>query len=395
MNIFPLFNSETTLPPEVQFIPALLIGLAFGYTLERSGFGNARVLASQFYLYNMRVFKVMFGAIVTAAVGMSLLMAVGLLDFNALFFPETFIWPHLTGGLLLGAGFIISGYCPGTSIVAAASGNWDGLVTVIGVVLGSLVFGAVHPAIAEFTVSSALGVYLLPDLLGIGLPLVVLAVVLMAAGAFFGAEKLEKIMAGRAGKVKEASWNGNVVKLLGSFAATGIAAVAVFYALPPLPDTAGTPLPPTPITPIQLGQMIVDSPRQLYVVDMRAKPACAEEERRVPYALCLEDVEGDLANLNDGRTMIAYDQNGAEEPPPSLSRFPGPVLYLTGGLDAWRDQILAANPNPELLALLSQQEKNLLPALNSFFTGTKVQAPAKVFRPKVKRKKSGGGGGCG
>lgn len=394
MNIFPLFNGESTLATEVQFIPALVIGLAFGFTLERSGFGNARVLASQFYLYNMRVFKVMFGAIVTAAVGMSLLMAVGLLNFGALSIPETFIWPHLTGGLLLGAGFIISGYCPGTSIVAAASGNWDGLVTIAGVVLGSLLYGVAYPAIENFTVSSALGVYLLPDLLGVGLPLVVLAVVLMAAGAFFGAEKLEKIMAGRAGKVKEASWNGNVVKLLGSFAAAGVAAVALLYALPPLPDTTDTALAPTPVTPIQLGQMIVDSPRQLYVVDLRAKPACAEEERRVPYALCLEDIEGELANLGDGRTMIAYDQNGADEPPPALRRFPGPVLYLAGGLDAWRAQILATSPSPELLASLSRQEKTLLPALNSFFTGTKVQAPAKVFRPKVKRKKSGGGG-CG
>ena len=396
MNIFPLFNSETALAPEVQFIPAILIGFAFGFTLERSGFGNARVLASQFYLYNMRVFKVMFGAIVTAAVGMSLLMAAGLLDFHALFIPETFIWPHLVGGLLLGMGFIVSGYCPGTSIVATASGNWDGLATVAGVVAGSLLFGAVHPSIAEFTVSSAQGVFLVPDLLGVGLPLIVLAVALMAAGAFFGAEKLEKVMAKRAGKAKEASWNGGVVKLLAGYAAVGIAAVAIFFAIPaPAATVSEGAMTAKAVTPVQLGTMLVDAPRELYVVDLRAKPQCEEEKQRVPYALCLEDVASDLAGLNSARTLIAYDQAGTDGPPESLQAFPGRVFYLQGGLDAWRNQVLAKAPSKELLASLNEEEKSLLPALNSFFTGSKAKAPAKVFRPKVKRKKKKGGGGCG
>ena len=45
---------------------AALIGFCFGFVLERGGFGNARNLAAQFYLYNMRVLKVMFTAIITA-----------------------------------------------------------------------------------------------------------------------------------------------------------------------------------------------------------------------------------------------------------------------------------------------------------------------------------------
>ena len=39
--------------------------------------------------------------------------------------------------LLLGAGFIVGGYCPGTSIVAGVSGKIDALLFMGGIVLGS------------------------------------------------------------------------------------------------------------------------------------------------------------------------------------------------------------------------------------------------------------------
>ena len=192
MTLFPIFSGETV-PFEASFVPAIIVGFLFGFALERNGFGNARVLAAQFYLHNMRVFKVMFSGIVTAAVGLAFFSATGMLNMGGLFIPETFIWPHLTGGLLLGAGFIVSGYCPGTSIVAMASGKWDGLLTVAGVIVGSVIFGEMYPLIADFHTSSALGVFTLHEWLGIGLPLLATVVAVAAAFMFFGAEKVEAI----------------------------------------------------------------------------------------------------------------------------------------------------------------------------------------------------------
>ena len=58
---------------------------------------------------------------------------------------------------MLGMGFIISGYCPGTSLVSAASGNLDGVVTVIGVAIGSLAFGELQPLLQPFFTSGDLG----------------------------------------------------------------------------------------------------------------------------------------------------------------------------------------------------------------------------------------------
>ena len=45
-----------------------VIGFAFGFTLEMSGFGDSRKLAAQFYFTELTVLKVMFTAIVTALV---------------------------------------------------------------------------------------------------------------------------------------------------------------------------------------------------------------------------------------------------------------------------------------------------------------------------------------
>jgi hypothetical protein len=118
-----------------------LIGFCFGFVLERGGFGNARNLAAQFYLYNMRVLKVMFTAIITAMVLVFLTSAVGLLDFELVYVPPTYLWPGVLGGLLLGVGFIVGGYCPGTSLVSMATLKTDGAIFAGGVVVGSLLFG--------------------------------------------------------------------------------------------------------------------------------------------------------------------------------------------------------------------------------------------------------------
>ena len=101
---------------------ALPIGFAFGWFLERGGLGNARKLAGQFYLTDLTVFKVMFSAIVTAALGVFWSERIGLLDLSQVAVPPTFIMPQLIGGLVFGVGFITGGLCPGTSCVAAASG---------------------------------------------------------------------------------------------------------------------------------------------------------------------------------------------------------------------------------------------------------------------------------
>jgi len=77
MTLFP-FTSLSDVARQEGLIVAVLIGISFGFVLERAGFGRADKLAAQFYLRDMRVFKVMFTAIVTAMLGLVIASAAGL-----------------------------------------------------------------------------------------------------------------------------------------------------------------------------------------------------------------------------------------------------------------------------------------------------------------------------
>jgi hypothetical protein len=188
---FGLFNFD------VSLIIAFIIGIVFGFALERGGFGNARILAAQFYFSNMRVLKVMFTAIVTAMLGIYYLSVIGFMDLSLVYISETYIVPQVVGGLILGFGFIIGGYCPGTSVVSFATGRLDGLMFLLGVMAGIFVFGEMFPLIENFYYSTNMGSLTLPKFFDMSYGLVVFFVVVMALGAFAAAEWAEKKFADR------------------------------------------------------------------------------------------------------------------------------------------------------------------------------------------------------
>ena len=95
---------------EVGFLIAFIIGISFGFWLERAGFGYSRKLAMQFYFRDMTVLKVMFTAILTTMVGLLLFSLFGWIDLSLVYINPTYLWPQILGGLILGFGFIIGGY---------------------------------------------------------------------------------------------------------------------------------------------------------------------------------------------------------------------------------------------------------------------------------------------
>lgn len=182
---------------DVSLIIAFVIGIGFGFMLERGGFGSARILAAQFYLGNMRVLKVMFTAIVTAMLGIFYLSVIGYVDLSLIYISNTYILPQVLGGLILGVGFVIGGYCPGTSMVAFSTGKLDGLVYVLGVAFGIFIFGEMFPMLEDFFNSTNMGPQTLPSFFGLSYGFVVFLVVVMAIGAFAAAEWSEKKFAHR------------------------------------------------------------------------------------------------------------------------------------------------------------------------------------------------------
>ncbi|HSK76365.1 MAG TPA: YeeE/YedE thiosulfate transporter family protein [Thermoanaerobaculia bacterium] len=177
---------------EMSLVVAFAIGIGFGFFLERAGFGSARKLTDQFYFKDLSVLKVMFTAIVTAMLGLFYLSWMGLVDYSLVYFGPTYLVPQILGGLILGIGFVVGGYCPGTSVVALATGKVDALFFILGVTVGIFGFGEAWPAIQGFANSTNLGELTLPQVFGLRYGVVVFLVVIMALGAFKGAEALER-----------------------------------------------------------------------------------------------------------------------------------------------------------------------------------------------------------
>lgn len=170
---------------------ALVLGIAFGFFLERGGMGNANVLAGQFYLTDLSVFKVMFSAIVTTLLGVFWLSKIGWLELPFVFLPPTFAVPQLLGGLVFGLGFVMGGLCPGTSCVSASTGKTDGWMVMLGMLFGVFVFNEIFPFVEGVYRSTPMGQVTIPELVGVPFGRVVLAVVAIALAGFRGAEWLE------------------------------------------------------------------------------------------------------------------------------------------------------------------------------------------------------------
>lgn len=175
-----------------------LIGFAFGFTLEMSGFGDSRKLAAQFYFTELTVLKVMFTAIVTAMVLLFGAVSLGLLNFNQVWVNPTYLWSGILGGLIMGVGFIIGGFCPTTSLASASTGKIDGMLFMLGGFVGAFLFGETEPLFTDwYNNAGYYGRVTLDQVLNLPVGVVVLLVVLMALFMFWGAEQLERIVGKR------------------------------------------------------------------------------------------------------------------------------------------------------------------------------------------------------
>lgn len=175
-----------------SLIVALAVGFFFGLFLERGGLGNPHKLTGVFYFTDFTVPKVMFTAMLVASAGLYLLGDLKLLDMKRLWIVPTYFWPQMAGGFLFGLGYLVAGYCPGTAVAGLGSGRIDALVTIFGMIAGSLMFAVVYPALEQFYMSSGLGTVTLPGALGVNHWVVIAFVVLMAGAMFYTMERFER-----------------------------------------------------------------------------------------------------------------------------------------------------------------------------------------------------------
>jgi hypothetical protein len=180
----------------IQLAIAFVLGLGFGLCLERAGFGGARKLTAVFYFYDMSVVKLMFTAIVTAMAGLWLVSTFGLLNLSDIYIEPTTLAAQIIGGLLFGAGFIFGGYCPGTSVVAAATGRKDGIMFALGMLVGVYAYAELTPGLDAWYTANSVGEMTLPSLTGIGMGEWVVMFIGLLAFAAWGMRWMEWRFAG-------------------------------------------------------------------------------------------------------------------------------------------------------------------------------------------------------
>lgn len=120
-------------------ILAIIIGLAFGFTLNRIGATNPQNIINMLRLTDLRLFKSIAFGIGLSSVLLFGGMAIGLIDPAHLSVKSAYIGVIIGGGIF-GAGFAIGGYCPGTSLGAAAVGRKDALFFIAGGLLGAFAY---------------------------------------------------------------------------------------------------------------------------------------------------------------------------------------------------------------------------------------------------------------
>ncbi|MFP4065847.1 MAG: YeeE/YedE thiosulfate transporter family protein [Bacteroidales bacterium] len=177
--------------PEFNMIIALIVGIGFGFALEQAGFSSTRKLVGLFYGYDFTVLKVFFTAGITAMTGVLLLSHLEMLNTSIIYVNPSF-WPSaLTGGVIMGAGFIIGGFCPGTSACAAAIGKVDGWAFIIGAVIGIFAFGETFPLLEDFYMAEDQGALLIYEVLGVERATFALIMVAVAIFAFAATGMIE------------------------------------------------------------------------------------------------------------------------------------------------------------------------------------------------------------
>ena len=331
------------MPPSAKtFLVAMIIGLLFGFALERAGFGSSRKLAGIFYFRDMTVLKVMFTALISAMLGLSLVAALGWIDLQSqVYLLPTLYGAQILGGLIFGVGFVLSGWCPGTGAVGLASGKLDALVFLVGVVIGAIVYNESYDLTSGLLGSGSL-------LVAFGLPrgLFALLFTLAAIGAFYFAEWIERRVGGE-GKYL------NSMFLRAFSIVLAIVAIAVFI-LPSGPSAStgasseqalleAVEDAEDHIEPEELADSLMQSKPNLIVVDIRPSDEFQKFHIRGAVNVPLAELI-DYLTPNKNQGQIVLYSNGMTHPAQardSLARLGFEnVFMLTDGLQGFLDRCL-------------------------------------------------------
>lgn len=360
-----------TAPTSATFLASLVIGICFGFALEYAGFSSSRKLAGIFYFRDMTVLRVMFTALITAMLGLSLMVALGWIDLaSQVYVLPTIYGAQIVGGLVFGVGFALSGWCPGTGVVGVATGKLDALVFLAGVPLGAIIFNETYGLTDSLHESSGV-----QTAFGIDRNVFALLFTLAAIAAFYFSEFIERKVAGGGRYLHSTMLRTLSVSLV-------IAAVVVFI-LPTDGQTSSLAAGSVEhqlleeveseadhMAPEQLATALMQGDSDLLVIDVR--PAQEYETYHLPGAVNvpLPALPDYLESAGEHSRVVLYS-NGMTHPAQArdaLVRLGYQNIYmLTDGLQGFVDRCL--KPVSLRSFPLTPAEADQVRAWRAFFLG--------------------------
>jgi len=127
---------------------AITIGGLLGFILDRVDASNPERIINMLRLKDFHLIKVILFAIGFSSLIVFILLNTGIIPPNHIKIKSAYTGV-LIGGLIFGTGYAVSGYCPGTCLVGAASGRKDALFFILGGLLGAIIFSLLYGSISE------------------------------------------------------------------------------------------------------------------------------------------------------------------------------------------------------------------------------------------------------
>jgi len=124
----------------------LVFGVAFGWVLSRSGAADYNFIQEMFLFESFQLYGIIGTAVVVTAPGLWLLKRHGRTITGAQLrvSPKPRHPGNVWGGVLFGAGWSITGMCPGPILVNLGEGKLYAVAALVGVLVGAGLFGSLY-----------------------------------------------------------------------------------------------------------------------------------------------------------------------------------------------------------------------------------------------------------
>jgi uncharacterized membrane protein YedE/YeeE len=168
-----------------NYILALILGVFFGFSLNKAGLTKYNKIVNVFRFTDMSVLKFMMTALVVSMSGLYVLRGLGLITFPNV--PGTYIVGNLVGGLIFGVGMALTGYWPGTCAAGSGEGKLDYLIPgLLGFLTGAVLFGLTYQQVfPQISAIAKIGNVVIPDLWNLNPYLFVLLFALITVFLFY------------------------------------------------------------------------------------------------------------------------------------------------------------------------------------------------------------------